>query len=117
MDTSILFSVVLIPGFVYEQVAHPTPTFDLSDTLVVNAGSVLGTLAYLCYCYGVENGKAGTVQAIMQLKVVVAVILGVVLQSKNPNGLEIAGTLCGVFGTGLIVVQKNSKKQRQRLNV
>ena len=71
---------------------------------MVDAGSILTSIGYLCYCYGVENGKAGTVQAITQLKVVVAVILGVIFQSKVPNGLEIAGTICGVFGTGLIVM-------------
>ena len=102
-DGGFVLGVAMLPLYI----AEDKSIYDFEVYLVGNISFVLVILAIICINYAVKFGKAGRAQALDQMKTIWQVILTMVIDSKTPTGMEVAGCASGIIGTILIILSRD----------
>ena len=77
--------------------------FAIEDILAVSYAQILTIFAIVASNYSLFHGKAGTVESVMNIKIIVTTILSAFYQELAPTPIEIAGLGFGFAGIILIV--------------
>ena len=103
-DANLVFATIIFPFWVYEQATNPGFTLEANFKGALIAW--MFTFALISVTIAFDLGKAGNVQAIENLKIIVQTLMVVFIDGLIPNTFEVCGLALSILGVLLIVLSR-----------